>query len=177
MSSPVCDEELLSSIVPFSPALSLKSGTLDILHNSDPTSIEVIATPEPTFENKPSASGTPIVKTDPTSSTLKTRHSSTPSPKNLLMTIDNVTYTVSTRSKYNILEDPVFIDSGILPPVFNPVKNFSQSNTLTDELLRTHLNFKTNFSSLNMTPTTYKFRYPQDRNFDHYGAYASKNFE
>ena len=28
-----------------------------------------------------------------------------------------------------------------------------------------------------MTPTTYKFRFPQDCNFDHHVAYASKNLE
>ena len=28
-----------------------------------------------------------------------------------------------------------------------------------------------------MTPTTFKFRFPQDRNFDHYAAYASKSLE
>ena len=28
-----------------------------------------------------------------------------------------------------------------------------------------------------MTPTTYQFRFPQDRNFDHYVAYASKSLE
>ena len=28
-----------------------------------------------------------------------------------------------------------------------------------------------------MIPTTYKFRFPQDRNFDHYVAYASKSLE
>ena len=46
---------------------------------------------------------------------------------------------------------------------------------MTDEFLRTHPNFKANLPSLYMTPTTYKFRFPQDRNFDHYVAYASKN--
>ena len=45
---------------------------------------------------------------------------------------------------------------------------------MTDEFLRTHPNFKANLPSLYMTPTTYKFRFPQDRNFDHYVAYASK---
>ena len=46
---------------------------------------------------------------------------------------------------------------------------------MTDEFLRTHPNFKANLPSLYMTPTSYKFRFPQDRSFDHYIAYASKN--
>ena len=51
----------------------------------------------------------PILK--PPSSILKTRHSPTPPPTNLQVTIDNVTYTVPSKKKYNIREDPVFIDS------------------------------------------------------------------
>ena len=81
------------------------------------------------------------------------------------------------RKKHNTLEAPVFIDSGILPPVLNPVKIPSQSNTMTNEFLRTHPIFKTNLPSLYMTPTTYKFRFSQGRNYDHYVAYASKNLE
>ena len=46
---------------------------------------------------------------------------------------------------------------------------------MRDEFLRTHPSFKANLPSLYMTPTTYKFRFPQDRNFDHYVAYASTN--
>ena len=48
---------------------------------------------------------------------------------------------------------------------------------MTDEFLRTHPNFKANLFSLYMTPTTYKFRFPEDRNFDHYVAYASKTLK
>ena len=48
---------------------------------------------------------------------------------------------------------------------------------MSDEFLRTHPNFKANLPSLYMTPTTNKFRFPQDRNFDHYVAYASKSLE
>ena len=48
---------------------------------------------------------------------------------------------------------------------------------MSDEFLRTHPNFKANLPSLCMTPTTYKFRFPQDRNLDHYVAYASKSLE
>ena len=46
---------------------------------------------------------------------------------------------------------------------------------MTDELLSNHPNFKSNLPSLYITPT--QFRFPQDRNFDHCNAYASKNLE
>ena len=98
----------------------------------------------------------------------KTRHLS---PLNV--TVDN--HPIPPKKKYKILEDPVFIDSGILPPTLHPLKTPSQSNTMTDEFPRTHLNFKANLPSLYMTPTSYKFGLPQDRNFDHYVAHASKN--
>ena len=120
MSSSVCDEELLSSSASLSPCLSL--GALEIPHYSDPIIIEVITTPEPTIEIKPSSYKTPIVNTQPTSSTLKTRHVSTPPTNNLHNTIDKATNTVPTKKQYNILENPVFIDSGILPPALKPVK-------------------------------------------------------
>ena len=48
---------------------------------------------------------------------------------------------------------------------------------MSDEFLRTHPNFKTKLPSLYMTPTQYIFRFLQDRNFDHYIAYASKTLE
>ena len=48
---------------------------------------------------------------------------------------------------------------------------------MTDEFLRTRRILKANLPFLYMTPTTYKFRFPQDKNYDHYVAYASKNSE
>ena len=48
---------------------------------------------------------------------------------------------------------------------------------MTDELLRTHSNFKATLPSLHMTLTTYQSRFPQDRNFDHYVAQTCKNLE
>ena len=48
---------------------------------------------------------------------------------------------------------------------------------MSNEFLRTHPNFKANLLSLYMTPTTYKLRFPRDRNFDHYVAFASKSLE
>ena len=163
------DEELLSSIASLSPPLSLKSGTLDLPLTNDSLPPNSNNTPEPTVNTNPTASQS----TKSSSNVLKSRHSPTPPPNNLHFTIDN--HPIPPKKKYNILEDPVFIDSGILPPTLHPLKNPSQSNTMTDEFLRTHPNFKANLPSLYMTPTTYKFRFPQDRSFDHYVAYASKN--
>ena len=50
---------------------------------------------------------------------------------------------------------------------------------MTDKVLRNHpnSNFKANLPSLYMTATQYKFRFPQDRNFDYYIAFASENLE
>ena len=157
MSSSVCDEEL-SSIASLSPLLSPKSGTLELPHSSDAIKVEVITTPEPTIEIKPSSSNTSIINSiQPTFSSLKTRHSPTPPPNNLQITIDNATFTVLTK----ILVEPVFIESGILPPILNPQKNTSQSNTLPDEFLRTHPHFKASLPSFYTIPTTYKYRFPK----------------
>ena len=165
------EEELLSSIASLSPPLSLKSGTLDLpLVTDSSLPLDSNPTPEPTL-NGTSTTSQSLNKS--TSTNPKTRHSPTPPPNNLHFTVDN--HQIPHKKKYNILEDPVFIDSGILPPTLHPLKTPSQSNTMTDEFLRTHPNFKANLPSLYMTPTTYKFRFPQDRNFDHYVAYASKN--
>ena len=164
------DEELLSSIASLSPPLSLKSGTLDLHLVNDSLPLDSNNTPEPTVHSNSTTSQS-INK--PPSTNLKTRHSPTPPPNNLHITIDN--HPIPPKKKYNILEGPVFIDSGILPPTLHPLKTPSQSDTMTDEFLRTHPNFKANLSSLYMTPTSYKFHFPQDRNFDHYVAYASKN--
>ena len=71
----------------------------------------------------------------------------------IIVTIDNDTYTVPSKKKYNILEDPNFNYSGILPPVLQPVKNPSQTNTMTGEFLRSHPIFKAKIFSLYMTPT------------------------
>ena len=169
------DEELLSSIASLSPPLSLKSGTLDLPIVNNPLPLDSNNTPEPTVNsNSTSQSTNNTVNSNsnkPSSTNLKTRHSPTPPPNNLHITMDN--HPIPNKKKYNFLED-VFIDSGILPPTLHPLKTPSQSNTMTDEFLRTHLNFKANLPSLYMTPTTYKFRFHQDRNFDHYVAYASK---
>ena len=169
------DEEVLSSIASLSHSLSRKSGTLDIHNISNPITLEVNTAPEPTSIEIPLCSSTqiPTVYTQPLCSTLKTRHSLTPPPPDYLEII-NDNHPIPPKKKYNILEDPVFFDSGILPPSIHLVKNPSQTNTMTDEYLRTHPNFNANLPSLYMTPTTYKFRFPQACNVDHYVACASK---
>ena len=144
-------EEFLSSIAFLSP-LSLKSGTLDLPNVSDPLPLDNNPTDEPTLNVIPSTTQS---TTQPLFYTLKTRRSPTPPPNNLHITIDN--HPIPPKKKYNILEDPVFTFSGILPPTLHPLKTPSQTNTITD--------------------TTYNFRFPQDRTFDHYVAYASKSLE
>ena len=56
--------------------------------------------------------------------------------------------------KYNILEDPVLIDSGILPHALQPGINLSQTNTMTDEIIRPHPSFNANLHSLCIASTT-----------------------
>ena len=132
-------------------SLSLESGFFDLPHNNDLINLEIIATPEPTLPETQHSSST---NTQPISSDLETRHSPTPPPTNLQVTIDNITYTKPSKKKYNNLEDPVLFDYSIPSPVLQPVKNPSQRNIMTDEFPRTHPNFKANILSLYMTPTT-----------------------
>ena len=80
------DKELLSSIASLSPPLSLKYGTLDLPNVSDPLPLDINPTPEP-ISNV--ITSTTQSTTQPLSSTLKTRHSPTPPPNNLHITIDN----------------------------------------------------------------------------------------
>ena len=84
------DEELLSYITSLSPHLSFKSGTLDLPNLSDPITLEVNPTPEPTSTEIPfcSSTQTSTVFTQPISSTLNTLHSPTPYPPNLQVTIE-----------------------------------------------------------------------------------------
>ena len=98
-----------------SPPLSLKSGTLDLPLVNDSLPNDSTHTPEPTVNSNSTTSQSNV---KPSSTNLKTRHSPTPPPNNLHITIDN--HPIPHKKKYNILEDPVFIDSGILPPTLHP---------------------------------------------------------
>ena len=132
-------------------SFSPKSGTLELPKNSELNNLSlIIPTPEPTL---PAIQPSSLTNTHSLSSNLTTRHSHTSPPTKLQVTIVNVTYNVPSKKKYNIFEDPVFIDSGILHPVIQPVKHPSQTNTTTREFLRTHPNFKANLLSRSMTPT------------------------
>ena len=111
-SNPV--QRLLSSIASLSPPLSLKSGTLDLPNDSDSLRLEINPAPEPTLTVIPSTTQISTVYAQPLSSTPKTRHSPTPPPNNLQITINN--HPIPPKKKYNILEDPAFIDSGITTP-------------------------------------------------------------
>ena len=102
MTSSQYDEELLSSIASPSPPLSLKSGTLALPNLvSDPTTSELIPTPEPELSDiQPcSATQTSTKYTQPLSSTLKAHHSPIPPTTNLQVTIYK--YTIPQK-KINI---------------------------------------------------------------------------
>ena len=81
------------------PPLSLKPATLDLPNVSDPINLEIISTPEPTLSEGQSCSSTQTssVYTQPSSCTLKTRHSPTPPPTNFQVTLEN--YTVLSQFK------------------------------------------------------------------------------
>ena len=109
------EEELLSSIESLSPPLSLKSGTLDLPLANDLLPSNSNNTPEPTV---PTTNNSTISQSNkPSSNALKSRHSPTPPPNNLHFTIDN--HPIPPKKKYNIIEDPLFIDSGIYLQLFN----------------------------------------------------------
>ena len=110
------DEEFLSSIAFLSPLLFLKSGIPDLPNISDSLPLEINPTPEPTLNALPCSTQTSTIYTQPLSSTLKKRHSPTPPPNSLQVTIDN--HPIPPKKKYNNLEDPVFIDSGFYLPLF-----------------------------------------------------------
>ena len=114
--SRVCDEELFSSIASLSPPLSLKYGTRDLPHNSDPINLDVICTPEPTIEIKPSSSNASFVNTQPNFSTHKTRHSPTPPPNNLYITIDNAIQINMTIKWYSFIRKKFAIATWTLGP-------------------------------------------------------------
>ena len=101
MISSTCGKELLSSIASLSPPFSLKSGTLEPSHLSDPINPEISPTPELTIPEIQSSSSThtSTVHIQTISSTLKTRHSPTPPPENIQLTFVNVTYTVHSKNK------------------------------------------------------------------------------
>ena len=105
------DEEILPGIKSLSPPLALKSDTLELPNASDWFYFEIIPTHELTLPDiQPSSSNlTSSVHSKPISSTLETRHSSTPPLTYLLVTIDVVIYTVPSKKNYNILEDPVLL--------------------------------------------------------------------
>ena len=134
---------------------------------------EIIPTHELTLPDiQPSSSNlTSSVHSKPISSTLETRHSSTPPLTYLLVTIDGVIYTVPSKKNSR---RSCFIDSG---NTLHPLNTPFQIITMTDAILRIHLNCKAKLPSSYMTATTSKFRLLKDRNIDHYVRYASKNSE
>ena len=73
-----------------------------------------------------------------------------------------------------MMQDPAFLNSGIMPPILLPLKSPSHLTNVTPEFIHKHPEFKPNLPALYMTPTSYKFRISQDRSTDHYITYASR---
>ena len=165
-----------------SPPLSLKSGTFElptlVFENTPIASNHTAEQTLPQIQSSSSnhAPNSSTVYNQPLSLTRKTPHLPFAAPFNLRVTIDNCSYSILRKKNFNIL-DPASFDFSILLPTLYPCKNPSQTNTMNDELDRNHPNFKANLPALFMTLTTYKFRFPQDHNCDHFVAYASKNLE
>ena len=73
------------------------------------------------------------------------------------------------------MQYPFFLNSGLMPPILQPVKTPFKMTNVPDDYIHTHLEFKPNLPALYLTPTDYKFRILLDRTTDHYVSYASRN--
>ena len=71
-----------------------------------------------------------------------------------------------------MMQDPVFINSGLMPPILQPLTTPSKLTNISDEYIQTHPEFKPNLPALYMTPTVYKLHIPLDRTTDHYVSYT-----
>ena len=74
-----------------------------------------------------------------------------------------------------MMQDPLFLISGLMPPILQPLKTPSKMTNVPDDYIHTHPEFKPNLLALYMTPTDYKFQILLDRTTDHYVSYASRN--
>ena len=95
------------------------------------------------------------------------------SPDTLQVTINNDV--TPPKKRYDMMQDPVFLNSGLMPPNLQPSKTPSKMTNIPDDYILTHTEFKPNLPALCMTPTDYNFQIPLDRTTDHYVSYASRN--
>ena len=73
------------------------------------------------------------------------------------------------------MQDPVFVNSGLMPLILQTFKAPSKLPNISNEHFLTLSEFKPNLPALFMTPTDYNFQIPLDRTTDHYVSYASRN--
>ena len=73
------------------------------------------------------------------------------------------------------MQDPVYLNFGLMPPIFQPLNTPSKMTNVPDDYIHTHSEFEPNLPVLFMTPTDNKFQIPLDRTTDHYVSYASRN--
>ena len=178
--SPIDIDSALEHLDPsISPLNSISS---DILEATLPT---ILAPPHPQLTQSIINDSPPEEMSSPLNSQLTTiaTTSSTTSYSNalktarptspLFVTIDNDP--IPPKKKYDMMQDTAFLNSGIMPPILLPLKSPSHLTNVSPEFLQKHPEFKPNLPALYMTPTSYKFRIPQDRSTDHYITYASRN--
>ena len=103
---------------------------------------------------------------------MKNPLSATP-PDSLQVTI-NIDLT-PPKKRYYVMQDPVFLNSGLMLPILQPLRTPSKMTNIPDDCIHTHREFKPNLPALYMTPTDYKLQIPLDRTTDHYVSYASRN--
>ena len=84
---------------------------------------------------------------------IKNHRSATP-PDTLQVTIINDV--TPPRKRYDMMQDPVFINSGLMREILPPLKTPSKLTNISDEHIHTHPEFKPNLPALYMTPTDYK---------------------
>ena len=77
------------------------------------------------------------------------------------------------KKKHDLLNDPLFTDSGIMLPVHHPVKYHSFLKTVSEVSNKANSEQINDFPCLYMTATTYIFQLPLDPTLDRYISYAS----
>ena len=165
--------DILATLEPsISPTTSIPS---DVLELTLPT---IVNPPHPILTQCEITSSSNLNQTQNLTSTqvlelpLSLKNPRTQTPPDLHITIDNDVTPI--KKKYDMLQDPRFIDSGLMPPVLHPLKNPSKLNTVSGEFITSHPKFKANFPALYMTRTSYLFQLPHDCSLDQYVSYASR---
>ena len=64
---------------------------------------------------------------------------------------------VPPKKRYDMMQDPIFINSGLMPPTPQPLKSPSKLTNVSDKNVHTHPECKPNLTTLFMTSTDYTF--------------------